>query len=103
MKNSPGCDIIENNIQKNYIYMYSDDNSAKNEQVWKMKRISVKLRKETTKVNLPDNTEILSAEQPKPLSNPAFFIQNALVNSIGSPSLDKIIEQKLKKTQKQRQ
>jgi len=30
MKNSPGCDIIENNIQKNYIYMYSDDNTAKN-------------------------------------------------------------------------
>jgi len=29
MKNSPGCDIIENNIRKNYIYMYCDDNGAK--------------------------------------------------------------------------
>jgi len=40
-----------------------------------MKIISVKLGKEMAKVNLPDNTEILSTEQPKPLSNPAFFIQ----------------------------
>ncbi|MBE3089188.1 MAG: nickel-dependent lactate racemase [Actinobacteria bacterium] len=62
-----------------------------------MKRISIKLGKEIVEVNLPDNTEILSTEQPKPLRNPDFFIQKALKNSIGSPSLDKIMEQKLKK------
>src|SRR5665648_731337 len=62
-----------------------------------MKRISIKLEKEMVKVNLPDNTEILSTDQAKPLSNPAFFIQKALEDPIGSPSLDKIIEQKLKK------
>jgi len=62
-----------------------------------MKRISIKLGKEIVEVNLPDNTEILSTEQPKPLSNPAFFIQKALKDSISSPSLDQIMEQKLKK------
>ncbi len=62
-----------------------------------MKRISIKLGKEMIEVNLPDNTEILSTEQPKPLSNPAFFIQKALEDPIDSQSLDKIIEQKLKK------
>jgi len=62
-----------------------------------MKRISIKLGKEMVEVNLPDNTEILSTEQPKSLSNPAFFIQKALVDSISSLSLDQIIEQKLKK------
>ena len=62
-----------------------------------MKRISIKLGKEMVEVNLPDNTEILSTEQPKPLSNPAFFIQKALIDSISSLSLDRIIEQKLKK------
>jgi len=62
-----------------------------------MKRISIKLGKEIVEVNLPDNTEILSADQAKPLSNPAFFIQKALADSIGSPNLDQIIEQKLKK------
>ena len=62
-----------------------------------MKRISIKLGEEMVEVNLPDNTEILSTEQPKPLSNPAFFIQKALIDSISSPSLDQIIEQKLKK------
>ncbi len=63
----------------------------------KMRRISLQLGKEVAEINLPDNTEILSTELPKPLSDPAFFIQKALENSIGSPSLDKIIEQKLKK------
>jgi len=63
-----------------------------------MKRISIKLGKEMIEVNLPDNTEILSTEQPKPLSNPAFFIQKALIDSISCPSLDQIIKQKLKKT-----
>jgi len=63
-----------------------------------MKRISIKLGKETVEVNLPDNTEILSTEQPKPLDNPAFFIRKALENPIGSRSLDQIIEQKLKKS-----
>jgi nickel-dependent lactate racemase len=62
-----------------------------------MRRISIQLGKEVAEINLPDNTEILSTELPKPLSDPAFFIQKALANSIGSPSLDKIIEQKLKK------
>jgi len=62
-----------------------------------MKRISIKLGKKLIEVNLPDNTEILSTEQPKPLRNPAFFIQKALEDPIGSPGLDKIIEQKLKK------
>jgi len=62
-----------------------------------MKRVSIKLGKKLIEVNLPDNTEILSTEQPKPLSNPAFFIQKALKDSISSPSLDQIIEQKLKK------
>ncbi|MEE8564172.1 MAG: lactate racemase domain-containing protein, partial [Atribacterota bacterium] len=62
-----------------------------------MKRISIELGKEIIEVNLPDNTEILSTEQPKPLDNPAFFIQKALIDSISSPSLDQIIEQKLKK------
>lgn len=62
-----------------------------------MKRISIKLGKEMVEVNLPDNTEILSTDQPKPLNNPAFFIQKTLIDSISSPSLDKIIEQKLKK------
>jgi len=62
-----------------------------------MKRISIKLGKEVVEVNLPDNTKILSTEQPKPLSNPAFFIQKALIDSISSANLDQIIEQKLKK------
>jgi len=62
-----------------------------------MKRISIKLGKEMVEVNLPDNTEILSTNQPKPLSNPAFFIQKALIDSISSPGIDQIIEQKLKK------
>jgi len=62
-----------------------------------MKRISIQLGKETAEINLPDNTEILSTELPKSLSNPAFFIQKALEFSIGSPGLDKIIKQKLKK------
>jgi len=62
-----------------------------------MKRVSIQLEKEAVEINLPGNTEILSADQPKPLSDPAFFIQKALADSIDSPSLDKIIEQKLKK------
>ena len=62
-----------------------------------MEKISMQLEKESVEINLPDNTEILSTKQPKPLSNPAFFIQKALEFPIGSPSLDKIIEQKLKK------
>ena len=62
-----------------------------------MKRISIKLGKEVVEVNLPDNTEILSTEKPKPLSNPSFFIQKALIDSISSLSLDQIVEQKLRK------
>ena len=62
-----------------------------------MKRVSIQLEKEAVEINLPGNTEILSADQPKPLSDPAFFIQKALADSIDSPSLDKVIEQKLKK------
>ena len=62
-----------------------------------MKRISIKLGKETAKVNLPDNTEILSIIPPKLLGDPALSIQRALIDSIGSPSLDQMIEQKLKK------
>ena len=62
-----------------------------------MKKIPIKLGKELVEVNLPDNTEILSTEQPKPLSNPSFFIQKTLVDSISSLSLDQIIAQKLKK------
>ena len=62
-----------------------------------MGKISIQLEKESVEINLPDNTEILSTEQPKPLRNPAFFIQKALEDPIGSPSLDKIVEQKLKK------
>jgi len=62
-----------------------------------MKRISIKLGKEMVEVNLPNNTEILSTNQPKPLSNPAFYIQKALIDSISSPGIDQIIEQKLKK------
>ncbi len=61
-----------------------------------MKKIPIKLGKELVEVNLPDNTEILSTEQPKSLNNPAFFVQEALINSIGSPNLNQIIEQKLK-------
>jgi len=62
-----------------------------------MEKIPIKLGKEMVEVNLSDNTEILSTEQPKSLSNPAFFIQKALKDSISSPSLDKIMEQKIKK------
>ena len=62
-----------------------------------MKKISIQLEKETVEINLSDNTEILSTELAKPLSDPAFFIQKALADSIDSPSLDKVIEQKLKK------
>lgn len=62
-----------------------------------MKRVSIQLEKEVVEINLPGNTEILSADQPKPLSDPAFFIQKALADSIDSPSLDKVIEKKLKK------
>ena len=53
-----------------------------------MKKISIKLGKETVEVNFPDNTEILSTKQPKPLNNPAFFIQTALIDSISNRSLD---------------
>ena len=52
-----------------------------------MKRISIELGKEVVEINLPDNTEILSTELAKPLSDPAFFIQNALADSIDSPKL----------------
>jgi nickel-dependent lactate racemase len=62
-----------------------------------MKKISIKPGKEMVEVNLPDNTEILSIIPPKLLGDPALSIQRALVDSIGSPSLDQIIEQKLKK------
>ena len=62
-----------------------------------MKRISVKLWKETAKVNLPDNTEILSIIPPKLLGDPALSIQKALIDSISSLSLEQIIAQKLKK------
>lgn len=62
-----------------------------------MKRISVKLGKEIVEVNLPDNTEILSIIPPKLFGDPSLSIQRALVDSIGSLSLDQIIEQKLKK------
>ena len=62
-----------------------------------MKRISIKLEKEIAKVNLPNNTEILSITSPEQLSDPAFSIQKALEDSIGKLGLDKIIEQKLKK------
>ncbi len=68
-----------------------------------MRRISIQLGKEVVEINLPDNTEILSADQAKPFSNPAFFIQKALADSIGSPNLDQIIEQKLKNIQKLKQ
>lgn len=60
-------------------------------------KISIQLGKEVVEINLPNNTEILSTELPKSLSNPAFFIQKVLDFPIGSPGLDKIIEQKLKK------
>ncbi|MCJ7657441.1 MAG: nickel-dependent lactate racemase [Candidatus Atribacteria bacterium] len=63
-----------------------------------MKRISIKLGEEMVKVNLPDNTEILSMIPPKLLGDPSLSIQKALVDSIGSLSLDQIIEQKLKKS-----
>jgi len=68
-----------------------------------MKRISIKLGKEMIKVNLPDNTEILSIIPPNLLGDPYLSIQRALECPIGSPSLDKIIEQNYRKTQKQRQ
>ena len=62
-----------------------------------MKKVSIQLKKEMVEVNLPDNTDILSITPPKLLDNPAFSIQKALINSIGSPGLDQIIEQKIKK------
>jgi len=61
----------------------------------KMKKISLQLEKEIVEVNLPDDTEILSIAPPKSLDDPALSIQRALINSIGSPDLDQIIEQKL--------
>jgi len=62
-----------------------------------MKKISIKLGKKILKANLPENTKILSIIPPKSLDDPALSIQRALINSIGSPGLDQIIEQKLKK------
>ena len=65
--------------------------------MWELKKISIKLGKEMLFANLPEDTEILSITPSELLGDPASSIQRALVDSIGSPSLDQIIEQKLKK------
>ena len=65
-----------------------------------MKKIFLQLGEEIVKMHLPDNIEILSTNQPSLLSNPAVAIQKALENSIASPGLDRIIEQKLERNPK---
>ncbi|GAB4116529.1 MAG: nickel-dependent lactate racemase [Candidatus Caldatribacteriota bacterium] len=65
-----------------------------------MQKIFLPLGEEIVEINLPDNIEILSANQPEVISNPVDTIQKALVNSIASPGLDKIIEQKLERNPK---
>ena len=60
-----------------------------------MKIVTMEFGEEKLKISLPDNIEIYSMPPSKPLSNPSGSIEDALVNSIGSPSLDQVIIDKL--------
>jgi len=62
-----------------------------------MKAISINFGRETVETVLPDRTDILSIDPPEMLADPALSIRKALLNSIGSPGLNQIIEQKTKK------
>lgn len=61
-----------------------------------MKPVALEFGPEKVEINLPDNTDLLRMNSQSPLINPAEAIQRALINSIKSPGLDLIIEEKLK-------
>jgi nickel-dependent lactate racemase len=52
---------------------------------------------ENVKLNLPDFTDILAMPAPEPLREPEYAIQTALTESIGSPGLDSVIREKLRR------
>lgn len=63
----------------------------------KNEKMFIKFKKEKIEIKLPKETDILSMTTPKLLDDPFASIQDSLFNSISSPSLDQIIEQKLRK------
>ncbi len=60
-----------------------------------MKTVNMKFGPEQFTVRLPETTEILAMDTPKPLTNPETAIAEALVNSIGAPGLDAMIAAKI--------
>ncbi len=60
-----------------------------------MKTGVIQFGTESVKLNLPDFTDIFTMSTPEPLRNPVLAIEKALMNSIGSPGLDTIIQEKL--------
>jgi len=60
-----------------------------------MKSVDLKLAKDAIQVNLPDNVDILSMSLPEPIDDPEDAIERALVNSIDSPGLERVIKNKL--------
>ncbi len=60
-----------------------------------MKSVGLKLAKDAIQVNLPDNVDILSMSLPEPIGDPEEAIERALVSSIDSPGLDRVIKNKI--------
>jgi nickel-dependent lactate racemase len=60
-----------------------------------MKTVTMKFGAELLKIELPDQTDVLSMATAEPLANPADAIQTALNHPIGTPGLDQIIKSKL--------
>lgn len=60
-----------------------------------MVNCALHLGNEVLELQLPEGTDILSMSTPQPLSDPAAVIADSFVNSIGSPGLDAVIQQKL--------
>lgn len=60
-----------------------------------MKTGVIKFGAETVEFKLPDSVDIFEMVTPQPLRDPETAINKALVDSIGSPGLDRIISAKL--------
>lgn len=59
-------------------------------------KVKMNFGTETVEVSLPEKTKVLSMSTPRPLTDPAAAVRDALNNSLGSPGLDRIIEEKLR-------
>ena len=65
-------------------------------EIKKMKIIGANLGAKTVEIRLPANTDLISMKKPTRLSKPLSSIKAALKNSSYGPSLDYVIEKKLR-------